>query len=150
MDKVQIGKERIFNKEFAKRGVAGVIAWDIFPVINRELIFVVFEHANSSWRQGIWLKTDLGIETNNELCPSVVLWFDTAPREISCRCLTNDNCLSIYNVWDKGKGRESQAWSAGMLVEEVPNGRRYKCNDVGFETQFDKLVVRIERRSKRS
>jgi hypothetical protein len=146
MSKVQIGKERIFNNEFVTRGVEGVTLWEIFPVVNNELICVVFEEANSLWRQGIWLKTDRGLEINNELCPSAVLWFDTAPRQVLCRCLTYDGCLSVYNVWDEGEGRRSQGWSSGMLVEELPNGRRYRCNDVGFDTRFDKLVVRVERR----
>jgi hypothetical protein len=146
MSKPEAGKQRIFNKEFAKLGVAGVIVWDIFPVSNGELVFVVFEEANSPWRQGIWLKTDRGIEVDNELCPSVLLWFDTAPREVQCRCFSNDGCLSVYNVWDRGLGKNSLSWSSGMLVEEVGNGRRYRCNDIGFDTRFDKLILRVERR----
>jgi len=146
MNKVQIGKERIYNSEFAKRGLKGVVKWDIFPIVHNEIIRIVFEEAHSSWRQGIWLRTDEGLEVNGELCPSVVLWYDTAPREVLCRCFTSDGCLSIYNIWNKGDGRQSQGWSSGMLIEELPNGRRYRCNDVGFDTQFDKLVVQVERR----
>jgi hypothetical protein len=32
-----------------------------------------------------------------------------------------------------------------MLVDELPSGRRYRCNDFGFDTAFDKLVFRVER-----
>jgi hypothetical protein len=146
MDKLDIGKERIYNAEFAKRGIQSVVKWDILPVHNNEIVSVVFEEINSQWRQGIWLRIDRGLEVNAEVCPSVVLWYDTAPKEVLCRCLTSDGCLSIYNIWDRGTGKHSQAWSSGMLIEELPNGRRYRCNDIGFDTRFDKLVVRIERK----
>jgi hypothetical protein len=32
-----------------------------------------------------------------------------------------------------------------MLVEELPNGRRYCCNDIGFDTDFSKLIFRLEK-----
>jgi hypothetical protein len=32
-----------------------------------------------------------------------------------------------------------------MRVEELERARRYRCNDIGFDTAFDKLVFRIER-----
>jgi hypothetical protein len=146
MNKLDIGKERICNAEFAKRGLESVVKWDILPVLNDEIIRVVFEEINSVWRQGMWLRTDRGLEVNAEVCPSIVLWYDTSPKEVFCRCLTSDGCLSVYNIWDKGDGRNSQALSSGMLTEELPNGRRYRCNDIGFDTRFDKLVVRIERK----
>jgi hypothetical protein len=146
MNKLDVGRERIYNAEFAKRGIQNVVKWDILPVLNDEIISVVAEEINSEWRQGIWLRTDRGLEVNAEVCLSVVLWYDTAPKEVFCRCLTSDGCLSVYNIWDKGDGRNSQAWSSGMLIEELPNGRRYRCNDIGFNTRFDKLVVRIERK----
>jgi hypothetical protein len=38
------------------------------------------------------------------------------------------------------------ASSSGMLIEEMPSGRRYRCNGIGFDTHFDKLVFRIEKR----
>ncbi len=47
MNKVEIGKERIYNAEFAKRGVQNVVKWDIFPVLNDEIICVTFEQIKS-------------------------------------------------------------------------------------------------------
>ena len=149
MNKIIIGKDRIYNTEFAKLGIQNVVKWDILAVRHNDLIGVSLEDINSQWRQGIWLRTDRGLEVNKELCPSVILWYDTAPKEVFCRCLTSDGCLSVYNVWDKGDGRRSQALISGMLIEELPNGRRYRCNDVGFDTRFDKLVVRIDRKGPR-
>jgi hypothetical protein len=37
-----------------------------------------------------------------------------------------------------------------MLVEEIPNGKRFRCNDIGFATNFDKIVFRIEDGDRRS
>lgn len=60
-------------------------------------------------------------------------------------CYTEDGCLSIYNMWDKGKGPESQSHTSGMLIEENGDVITYNCNDIGFETNFDKLVFSIEK-----
>ena len=82
---------------------------------------------------------------DDQFAPSMDLWVDTAPPEVVAHCMTADGNLSVYNIWDsgRGRGRESQAHSSGMLVEDLPDGRRYRCNDIGFDTNFDKLVFRI-------
>ncbi len=144
----ELGKKRIYNSAFKERGCADVVKWDVFPIRDGERIKVAFESASSAWRQGVWLKTDKGILVNGLRCQSAELWKDKAPAEVICECLTSDGFLSIYNIWDRGNGRESQAWSSGMLIESCQRGRRYRCNDIGFDTHFDKMVFRIERVSK--
>ena len=124
-----------------------MVKWDVLHIQNGQHIRVVFESISSEWRQGVWLKCDKGIIINSIHHDSLDLWFDTSPKEIECECITEDGLLHIYNIWDSGRGyrRESQALSSGMLVEEVQNGWRYCCNDLGFQTNFDKLVFRIEK-----
>ena len=140
------GQHRLYNKEYAARGIRDVIWWDVFPVVDGEVITVTFEAVNSERRQGVWLRTDRGLEINGQHCGSADLWYDTAPREVLCTCHTSDGHLSIYNITTLANGhRISQAASSGMLVEELPCGRRYRCNDIGFDTAFDKLVFRVER-----
>jgi len=140
-------RERIYNRAFSERGLAQVVMWEVMAIANQEIITIIFESKNSTWRQGVWLMTDKGLLLNQQLYPSVVLWAETAPLEVSCECYTESGLLHVYNVWDSGRGlkMESQNWSSGMLVENLANGRRYRCNDIGFETQFDKLVFRIEK-----
>lgn len=49
--------------------------------------------------------------------------------------------------FDLGKGRggrRSQMDSCGMLVERKENTIVYKCNDAGFQSDFDKLIFEIE------
>jgi len=143
--KKYLPREPDYNDAFAERGRPDVVLIDVFPVTDNEVLKLVFESVNSSWRQGVWLATDEYVVINQIRCPSADLWYDTAPTEVLIECHTKENVLWLYNIWDNGDGRDSQAWSSGMLVEELPNGRRYRCNDIGFETNFDKLVFRIER-----
>ena len=137
------GKKRLYNKAFPDRD--DVILWDILPVRDGEKLKLDFESKNSEREQGLRLACDTGITGDDWTGKGVLLWYDHSPHEITFTCHTQDGFLSIYNIWDRGKGPESQKHSSGMLVEELPSGRRYRCNDIGFDTEFDKLVFRIER-----
>ena len=139
------GTERIYNTAFPSRD--DVILWDVFPVIDGSEINLVFESKNPEWMQGVWLMCDGGIVINNRESESIEIWFDHSPQEVTFTCNTDNGLLSIYNIWDRGLGSNSQSHSSGMLVENVLNGRRYFCNDIGFETEFDKLVFRIENKA---
>jgi hypothetical protein len=147
--KTPVVQERIYNTAFKSKGRDDVVKWDVVKIKNEERVKIIFESVSSKWRQGVWLKTDKGIVVNGIHCVSVDLWVDTAPNEVECECFTKDGFLSLYNIWDSGRGykRESLAFSSGMLIDELPNGRRYHCNDIGFETEFDKLVFRLEKTS---
>lgn len=145
MSRSSIDTGRIISKAFAQRGVDGIVKWDVLPVSDGERVRIVFEATRLSWRQGVWLKCDRGLDINGVHCPSAVLWSDTAPASVICVCRTDNGKLNIYNIWDAGEGQRSQAHTSGMRVEELNRGRRYSCNDIGFETAFDKLVFRVER-----
>jgi hypothetical protein len=137
------GRKRLYNHAF--KGRDDIVLWDILPVRNGERLKLIFESKNSAWEQGVRLATDLGITGDDWAGKGVRLWYDHSPREIVFTCHTEGGFLSIYNTWDRGRGPESQKHSSGMLVEDLPHGRRYRCNDIGFDTEFDKLVFRIER-----
>lgn len=145
MSKFELPIERIMSDAFKERGQSNIVMIDVFPIRDGDMLKLVFEDVRSPWRQGVWLKTDRGLLINHELCGSALIWYDTAPREVLIECRTENRCLHLYNVWDRGEGSDSQAWSSGMLVEELPHGRRYRCNDIGFDTKFDKLIFRIEK-----
>ncbi len=143
----QPGKRRLYNKAFAERGKDDVVLWDVLPISPAQVIIVVFESVSSSWREGVWLMTDGALIVNGQFGRSMVLWKDTSPAEVTCHCRSDDGNLSVYNIWDSGRGygMESQSFSSGMLVEDLADGRRYRCNDIGFDTKFDKLVFRIQK-----
>jgi hypothetical protein len=136
------GKRRLYNDAFTDRD--DVILWDVLPVRDGEKLKLVFESKKSDWEQGVRLATDLGIKADDWAGKGVRLWYGHSPREVVIECHTQDGFLSVYNIWDRGHGPDSQSHTSGMLVEEIPNGRRYRCNDIGFETEFDKLIFRIE------
>jgi hypothetical protein len=145
MNNIKLPDERVFNSAFKERGREDVVKIDVLPIHDGDQLRLVFESKNSPWRQGVWLKTDAHFLVNEHESSSVQIWQDNAPNEVLIECHTRNGFLHLYNIWDKGSGRESQSWTSGMLVEELPNGRRYRCNDIGFDMSFAKLVFRVER-----
>jgi len=112
---------------------------------KKQKIKVFFESIDSPWRQGIHLETDKKIEVNKQLIKKVALWYDTAPKIIECICYSKKGILWVWNIWDTGDGvTEACHNGAAMIVEELPNGRRYRCNDGYPDDDFDDLIFRIE------
>ena len=119
---------------------------DRLAVADGQQLKVTFESVNAEWRQGVCLTTDGGFVVNNQTVKkSVVLWHDTAPREVLLRVQTKKGYCQVKNVWDTGDG-VVHSWhnGAAMIVEEIPSGRRYKCNDGRADDDFDEIVFRIE------
>ncbi|MCM2535010.1 hypothetical protein NDK43_25050 [Neobacillus pocheonensis] len=146
---MEIGQKKIFNDAFAEKGLNNVILWDVQNIKDGQLIRVKFISKSSPHRQGLWLITDKGIvipELSDEIFPSISLWEDTAPKEVICKCYSQDGNLSLYNIWDKGNGTQSQMYTSGMIIDEKDDGILiYNCNDYGFETEFTDLVFSIEK-----
>ena len=148
MMKLEIGRKRIYNTIF--ENYKNVVHWEVLNIKKQQELFLKFVSTNSKYRQGIRLAIDAGegyIEINNIRSKELYLWEDTAPQRMHVNCVSEEGVLSIYNVFDLGKergGRRSQVDSCGMIVEQSENLYRYHCNDVGFETNFDKLIFEIE------
>lgn len=140
---MKIGGKRIYNNSF--EGINNVVLWDVFPITNAETILVTFESKNSEWSQGVWLMCDKGIEMEGFTGKSAMLWYETSPKQVRVKCYSENGWLNVYNMWDRGNGPNSQSHTSGMLIKEIPHGRRYHCNDIGFQSDFDKLVFKIER-----
>jgi len=148
--KYEFGREIIYNTEFEKRGYKSVIRWDVLEIKKEQDIYLEFISTNSKYKQGVRLAIDVGegyIEVNDVKAKGVQLWEDTCPKRIKIRCVSSEGKLSIYNIFDVGVERggvKSQVDSSGMLVEEYDDYKVYRCNDAGFETDFDRLEFRIE------
>ena len=139
-----VGKQRLYSRAF--EGREDVVLWDVFPVSDGEILRLVFEGRKSDAEQGVWLMTDSGLTVGGKSGKDIDLWFGDVPgKEALITCRTKDGLLSVYNTWDTGRGRRSQGYTSGMLVEDLPNGRRYRCHDFGLEPEFDRLVFRLER-----
>jgi hypothetical protein len=148
MSQLELPDKPVLNSEFARRGRPDVVMIDAFPVRDGELLKLSFESKESPWRQGVWLKAagEGGqLVVNTLKLVSFDLWQDTAPNEVLIECHSRKGLIHLYNIWEKEGRRSSQSWSSGMLVDEHAEGRRYRCNDIGFDTDFISLVFRLER-----
>ncbi len=93
------------------------------------------------------LRTDGLLEIGGQkIEKGAVLWQDTAPQEVEIRIVGDATKLEVNNAWDVGDGT-IQSWhnGAAMIVEDLPRGRRYRCNDGHPDEDFDDLIFRIER-----
>jgi hypothetical protein len=133
--------------------------FDIFPIQLKEKLRLVFESINSDWRQGVEIsvvnkKGNRGwLIINGKRRTSVVLMQDETPPVIEFLARAKDGKLYVNNAWID----PPRPWAAGiyfiggrisgsaMIVEELPNGRRYRCNDGERDEDFDDIVFRIER-----
>jgi hypothetical protein len=85
-----------------------------------------------------------------------VIWQDSAPPVIEFEITGGAPIICVYNVWQATThvtipgttGRpvvDSGHNGAAMIVEELSNGRRYRCNDGEPDEDFDDIVFRLER-----
>ena len=74
----------------------------------------------------------------------LVFWHDTAPLDSEVGLTVSE--VRVYNVWDVGDGViHARHNGAAMIVESLPNGRRYRCNDGFADEDFADIVFRLER-----
>lgn len=119
---------------------------DRLSVTDGQTLKVTFQSVNSDWRQGIGFDTDGSFDVvGKAIEKKIVLWHDTAPQELLLAVHTRKGECMVKNVWDVGDG-VIQSWhnGAAMIVQELRNGRRYRCNDGRADDDFDDLVFSIE------
>lgn len=142
----QIGRIRTFCKAFGER--TDIVRWDVQQIKQEQILKLEFISKNSPFRQGVRIAIDAGdgiIEVNGQESKAIQIWEDTAPKEVIFKCKSKEGLLSIYNIWDEGRGRQSLSYTSGMILEEVGKKITYKCNDFGYDANFDKLVFSIEK-----
>lgn len=140
----RLPKHRVFSNVFADRLPDNVILIESLPIKLGSRLSVTFVSTNSPWRQGIWLGTDGQMRVNNVDAPSMQLWTDSSPTTVTVDFDESATIVHLYNIWDRGMGRNSQAWTSGMICTPTDDGDEYHCNDIGFSTAFDKLVFRLK------
>ncbi|MCG3126419.1 MAG: hypothetical protein CHACPFDD_01254 [Phycisphaerae bacterium] len=127
-----------------------IVMLDHFPTLQSRRVRLVYESIGSKWRQGARLKLDGACKINDPIIQrrtGIVLWYDTAPTTVTVELVDlGITVVTVNNVWDVGDG-VVHAWhnGAAMIVDEIPNGRRYRCNDGFPDDDFDDIVFRIER-----
>ncbi len=131
---------------------------DKFPVKNNEKLRVSIEKTHSEWKQGISIAVEGKCEINGEVFQKgklvyMIFWEDTAPKQIDLTIFTKKNFVWIKNIWENIDFRGVKFTSSGvhgsaMIVEEIPNGRRYYCNDGHPDENFDDIIFSIQKISK--
>jgi hypothetical protein len=137
---------RTLNDELSEAVGRDVVKIEALPIAVGQSAHLVLEGSDSPWRQGVRLVTDGVLRVAGVEGPQLDIWTDTAPPAVEISCVETDGLLRFYNVWQSGRrpGVESRSATSGMLVEDLGDGwRRYSCNDIGVEPDFEKLVFRI-------
>lgn len=145
------GKQRITNPNF-ENSSTDIILWEVIKVNPNQRMIFRFINTNSPYRQGVHLGfyyNDGEVIINGVSASHYELWEDECPQVFNIECRSKEGYLSLYNVFEMkdytGNLRKiSQIDSCGMILEKNDNIYRYKCNDVGFETSFDKLIFELE------
>ena len=76
------------------------------------------------------------------------LWLDQPFSPVELTCYTRDGHIHVWNVSNAGHwwtGIDGRRMGAGMIVEEIEDGFRYRCNDLYPDEDFNDIVFRIER-----
>lgn len=140
--------EPVLNHELTSEIGKPVVMLDVIPVVAGETLRVRFKGTSGKWRQGIWLGVDGELDIGGTRADQVEIWTDTAPRSFDVKVLkTRDGLLRLHNIWDSGRGRrrESQSATSGMLKETRKGTLLYRANDIGWQPKFDKLIFEVSR-----
>ncbi len=140
---------------------------DKFPVSNVDILIVSIESSNSDCRQGLCIDITGHCEIDGEICKKgkgirMLFWDDTAPKRIELKIFTKKDFVWVENIWENTNSylvstpdgqplqKESKAVDYGpngaaMIVEEIENGRRYRCNDGYPDEDFDDIIFTVQR-----
>jgi len=107
---------------------------------------VVFVSAESTWKQGIVLKTRGEFHINGQKLPAkIILWEHTAPKELEFLVKSKDKILLVYNVWETEDGTIHYWHNGGAMYIEDKNGiRTYNCNDGYADYDLNDIIFTIQ------
>lgn len=124
-----------------------LVMFDDFPTEGVNHLRLVFEERKGEWRQGVSLRFEGKFKVNGQIIRrGIVLWQDSAPQTVELEVVGKPASIEVKNVWDVGDG-VIHSWhnGAAMIIEPLPDGRRYRCNDGLADDDFNDIVFRLER-----
>ena len=156
---------KVYPAETIYQGKRVVIA-DKFPISNKDYLTIHVEKTNSKYRQGFCIDVEgylkfMGKKQSKGKHVIFFLWERKEPYEV--QVFTKEAFIYIKNAWyDPQQGdnaptcwaggdewRKHDHWGgAGMIVEEIENGRRYYCNDGECDDDFDDIIFTVTRKNK--
>jgi len=137
---------------------------DKFPVEDGDKLRICIESSSSKYPQGITVDITGSCEVQGKVFKKgkgirMLFWADAElidPKNIELTVFTTTGYVVIYNIWEQinqyiaGGLKESKSveyWHGGaaMIVEEIENGRRYRCNDGTSDDDFDDIVFTVQK-----
>jgi hypothetical protein len=139
---------------------------DRFPVKNGDVLQLSIKKTNCKYRQGFAIDIQGYCEINGEIRKKgkrvmMIFWEDTMPKQVKLKAFTKEGFVAVKNIWEEtgsclsitptGENiyRDTQVMissirGAAMLVEEIENGRRYRCNDGEPDEDFDDIIFTVQ------
>ena len=110
---------------------------------------LVFKNRKGEWQEGAGEGNDGRFVVDGKAVSgrqSVVFWQSKDWNMVEFKVVGDATAIAIHNAWDCGNGTMHSGHNgAAMIVEPLPNGRRYRCNDGFADDDFDDIVFRLER-----
>ncbi len=140
---------------------------DKFPVKNGDILLASIEEADNSRKlQGFFIDITGYCEMDGETIRQgkgikLLFWQDTMPNQVKIKVFTKQNFVWIQNIWEninrytlrsltgeiiqkETPGTDYGNGGAAMIVEEIENGRRYRCNDGYPDEDFDDIIFTVQ------
>jgi hypothetical protein len=134
---------------------------DKFPIKNGDILIASIETTNSQYRQGFSIDIKGYCEMNGKVFKQgkgilMLFWEDTMPKQVEIKVFTKQDFVIVQNMWEENisfledqekqfKLRNASINGAAMIVEEIENGRRYRCNDGVPDEDFDDIIFTVQR-----
>lgn len=147
-----------------------VVLSDRFQVNKKENLIINIEHTKSPLLQGIRLRIEGRCYVNGEAFNQGKLinlllweesnWYDLKNHQ-EVEIHSNSPNIHISNAWmivQNGEDgppcwaggdqwmRNDEMGGAGMIVEEIENGKQYYCNDGDCDDDFDDIIFTVTRK----
>ena len=131
---------------------------DKFPVSDGDILIISIEKTNSKDLQGVAIDITGSCEMNGKIWKkgkgvNMIFWEDATefdPKHIEIKIFTKKDFVWIQNIWEDinylgKKSIDYGRYGAAMIVEEIENGRRYKCNDWRPDENFDDIIFTVRK-----
>ena len=132
-----------------------VVRIDKFPIKDGDILIASIEKTNSDCRQGFYIDITGYCEMNGKTHKTgkgvmMLFWEDTAPKQIQLKIFTKKDFVWVQNIWETKDHRGTKSidyghFGSAMIVEEIENGRRYRCNDWHPDENFDDIIFTVQK-----
>ena len=149
----------LFKKSLGKpilyKGQELILA-DKIPVNYDEKLRITIESTNSKYIQGVGISDN--IEIFGQKVGKAVVWEyysvppenrentrNQLPYSFEVICKNKKGEIFIYNMAEVDGRQDYWNFGCAMIVENIENGKRYKCNDWQPNEDFNDIIFRVEK-----